>query len=132
MNNPYLQIIGLYWVVSSASIKGVISHGRTALAELVAELLHQLPSNESPTQKQADAAVQYIITGNRDVSLTASAAAGGSSSSTEAVARRKSSLGRPRDTWFTRLRKRGILVAAATVVAGATALATWLGWTPWS
>lgn len=39
---------------------------------------------------------------------------------------------RPPDRWWSRLRKRGLLVALATNVAAVVATLQWLGWTPWS
>ena len=36
------------------------------------------------------------------------------------------------DTWWTRWRKRGVVITLAAVVAAMVAVAQWLGWTPWS
>lgn len=36
------------------------------------------------------------------------------------------------ESWWTRWRKRGLLIGLATVVSAVAGVATWLGWTPWS
>lgn len=37
----------------------------------------------------------------------------------------------PRQSWWARLRKRGVLVAFMTIVAGVVTVFTWIGWKPW-
>jgi hypothetical protein len=55
-----------YFVVSNASIKGVVTQVRTALAELIADLVSLTPDGqEVPTQIAADQAIQFILTGER-------------------------------------------------------------------
>jgi hypothetical protein len=34
--------------------------------------------------------------------------------------------------WWTRWRKRGLLIGFATVFSAVAGVATWLGWVPWS
>jgi len=52
--------------VSNASILGLLVRIRTALAELVAELITLTPQDqEVPDKLAADQAVQFVITGDR-------------------------------------------------------------------
>jgi hypothetical protein len=56
----------VYWPVSNASLRGVLVGVRTALAELIAELVALTPdTQETPDKVAADQAVQFVITGNR-------------------------------------------------------------------
>ena len=56
----------VYWSVSNASIQGLLVRIRTALAELVAELITLTPQDqEVPDKVAADQAVQFVITGDR-------------------------------------------------------------------
>lgn len=36
-----------------------------------------------------------------------------------------------KEGWWTRWRKRGVLVALCTIVSAVIAVFTWIGWTPW-
>jgi len=56
----------VYWSVSNASIRGLLVRVRTALAELVAELIVLTPQDqEVPDKLAADQATQFVITGDR-------------------------------------------------------------------
>ena len=60
------RVAEVYWSVSSVSIQGVLVRIRTALAELVAELITLTPQDqEVPDRNAADQAVQFILTGDR-------------------------------------------------------------------
>jgi hypothetical protein len=62
----YDQITSLYWMISRSTITGVVSGVRTALNELVGELIATMPDdNESPTKQTVDAAVGFVVTGGR-------------------------------------------------------------------
>jgi hypothetical protein len=37
-----------------------------------------------------------------------------------------------KESWWARLRKRGMIVAFATIIVAGVAVFTWIGWTPWS
>ncbi|MGH3274608.1 MAG: hypothetical protein ACRDNZ_09880 [Streptosporangiaceae bacterium] len=64
--SPTSRVAEVYWSVSSASIRGILVRIRTALAELVAELIALTPHDqEVPGQAAADQAVQFVITGDR-------------------------------------------------------------------
>jgi hypothetical protein len=63
---PTSRVAEVYWSVSNASIRGVLVRVRTALAELVAELITLTPQDqEVPDKVAADQAVQFVITGDR-------------------------------------------------------------------
>lgn len=124
---PGARIIRLYWAVSRASIRAVVEHVRTSLAELVSEMVALMPDDQTvPTKDAADQAVGLVVGGKRNtVNVVASQAAAGSTSRAEAL--------RPGggDGWWQRWRKRGLIVGASTVVAAFAGVATWLDWAPW-
>jgi len=63
---PNSRVAEVYWSVSNASIRGILVRVRTALAELVAELITLTPQDqEVPDRVAADQAVQFVITGDR-------------------------------------------------------------------
>lgn len=66
--SPTSHVAEVYWSVSSASIRGILVRVRTALAELVAELVVLTPRDqEVPDKVAADQAVQFVITGDRAI-----------------------------------------------------------------
>ena len=61
------RVTRLYWQVSRSTIVGVITGVRTALAELVAEMLAAAPdAYQTPTKQAVDDAVHLVLTGNRN------------------------------------------------------------------
>ena len=65
---PNSRVAEVYWSVSKASVRGILSRVRTALAELVAELITLTPRDqEVPAKQAADQVVQFVITGDRSV-----------------------------------------------------------------
>jgi hypothetical protein len=181
------RVAEVYWSVSNASIRGVLVRVRTALAELVAELITLTPQDqEVPDKFAADDAVQFVITGDRPVihysrqqaadggtnvmvvgdpstgtvtvsgahgSAIGSQAANGANSTatgTQAVhaGRDAATAGHDatvtgagdqfgKEGWWARLRKRGMIVAFATIVDAIAAVGgtivgvwVWLGWKP--
>lgn len=65
-SSPNSRVAALYWAVSNASIQGLLVRVRTALAELVAELIAHTPQDqEVPDKLAADQATQFVITGDR-------------------------------------------------------------------
>jgi hypothetical protein len=128
----------IYWEVPLTSIQGVIMRIRTALTELIAELDEATPEGESlPTKTAADQALQLAIHGdNNQVNFSPQHASGGGSNSTT-VTSGNDTAGETATFWQ-RLRKRGAVVAIATIVSAivtiaalAVAVFTWIGWTPW-
>ncbi|MFC0431076.1 hypothetical protein [Kutzneria buriramensis] len=164
--DEYSRISAIYWDVSPVVLRGVLVRIRTALAQLVAELIALTPPDQSiPNQAAADAAIQFVVTGKRaTINLTTQHAEGGSTNTVTTAGAGGTAIGSQsagdnatvvgsqavhgdhntvagRDTagetepatkggWWTRLRKRGVLVALATIVAGIMAVLTWLGLTP--
>jgi hypothetical protein len=63
---PNSRVAEVYWSVSNASIRGILVRVRTALAELVAELIALTPQDQDvPDKVAADQAVHFVITGDR-------------------------------------------------------------------
>jgi AbiTii len=63
---PNTRVAEVYWSVPNASVRGILVRIRTALSELVAELITLTPQDQDvPDQAAADKAVQYVITGDR-------------------------------------------------------------------
>lgn len=117
----------LYWEVSRQAVEGIVEQVRTSLAELVGELLATLPPDaDTPSKQAADQAVQYIVSGKRNILNVTTAQATSGSTSTVLSAEHPPT----EDGWWTRWRKRGLLIGLATVVSGAAAVATWLNWVP--
>ncbi len=177
---PGSRVAAVYWAVSNASIRGILVRVRTALAELVAELIVLTPQDqEIPDKLAADQATQFVITGDRPTinyisqhatadgmnvtvgtaasgpvtvsgaygTAIGSQAANGANSSVvgsqalqgdhNAIAGRDTTrAGAPeqpaKEGWWARLRKRGMVVAFATIIGGVAAVFAWIGWTPWS
>ena len=64
--DPRSRVAEVYWAVSNASMRGLLVRIRTALAEMVAELIVLTPPNkEVPDKLAADQATQFVITGDR-------------------------------------------------------------------
>jgi hypothetical protein len=64
--SPTSRVAEVYWSVSNASLRGVLVRVRTALADLVAELIALTPQDqEVPDRVAAEQAVQFVITGGR-------------------------------------------------------------------
>lgn len=56
----------VYWSVPNAAIRGILVRIRTALSDLVAELIMLTPEDqEVPDKLAADQAVQFVVTGDR-------------------------------------------------------------------
>jgi AbiTii len=65
---PNSRVREVYWSVPNASILGILVRVRTALADLVAELIVLTPQDQAVPDKQAaDQVVQFVITGDRAV-----------------------------------------------------------------
>lgn len=63
---PNSRVAEVYWSVNNASIHGILVCIRTALAELVAELITLMPQDQDvPDKVAADQAIQFVITGDR-------------------------------------------------------------------
>jgi AbiTii len=183
---PNSHVAAVYWAVSDASIRGLLVRVRTALAELVTELIVLTPHDqEVPDKLAADQATQFVITGDRPTinyspqhatgggtnvtvstpalgAVTVSGADGTAIGSQTASGANSTMVGSQaalgdhnaiagqnaantaaneqptKEGWWARLRKRGMIVALATIIGGIAAVAStavavfaWIGWTPW-
>ncbi len=62
------RVADVYWSVPRSAIQGVLVRIRTALAELVAELVALTPEDQEVPDKQlADQVIQFVTTGDRSV-----------------------------------------------------------------
>lgn len=76
---PYQQIVSLYWVLSAPALSGVLDRIRTTLVELVAEMRAEMPdSSDTPSSEVADRAVQIVVHG-QNINVTAATATGSGS-----------------------------------------------------
>jgi hypothetical protein len=119
-----------YWEVQLVSIQGVLVRVRTALAELVAELISMTPEGQAVPDKQAaDQAVQLIITGDRNKITYIPQQASSGGANTLAI---ESPAGDSEpEHWWQRWRKRGLIISFSTFVAAVVTVFMWLGWAPW-
>jgi hypothetical protein len=133
------QITRLYWQVSRPAIAGVVIGVRTALAELVGELLAAAPDDDQPPSKQAvDAAVHFVVTGDRNtvtvVDSQTTTKGNAAITVTGSSDQPQVSSDQPQVTkegWWTRWRKRGLIIGLSTVVAVVVAVLQLVGWVPW-
>jgi hypothetical protein len=123
----YAQIHALYWTVAPSSIDGIIGRVRTALTEMVSELLAALPDDGTPPSKeQVDGAVQYSFTGNRGpIHIANSSATTGATSvaTADSTGLPSPATETPRRTFWQRFRDRGVIVGVAQVVGSLAGLA---------
>lgn len=114
-DEPYQQILALYWGVSPAAIHGVLDHIRTALTQLVAELRAGMADDdELPSPTAANQAVGVVVNGSRhNVQINTSQATGESAGSCVTA---KSE--RPEDDWSL-ARKVGAAVVGVAGIAAA-------------
>ncbi|MGY2025984.1 AbiTii domain-containing protein [Nocardia gipuzkoensis] len=59
-------IVDLYYKVSATAVAGVVSVVRTTLVEMVMDMAKDVPLDQLPTRREADAAVQVHVYGSRD------------------------------------------------------------------
>lgn len=119
--NPYQQIISLYWSISPSAIRGVLDQIRTALTQLVAELRASMSGDDDvPSAEAADQAVSVVVTGKRArVNVTTAQARGAQATATVSA----DSVHEPESGFWTRWRKIGaFVVGLATITAAAVAI----------
>jgi hypothetical protein len=130
------RIVHVFWEVARVSIRGMLVRIRTVLAELVAELEFATPEEQPiPDKAATDQAVQLTVTGSNNVLNVSSQHATGGGTNTAAAA---PPLPAEPGSWWARLRKRGAVVAFATIASCIVGIAslvvavfTLLGWKPW-
>lgn len=135
MADPNTIVESLYWSVPGSVVKGVLGRIRMALAEHVAELDAQNLQSQVPDRAAAEPAIKLRQTGGRlTVNQVVQQAGDGG---TNVAGGRDVTVAAPAHEaeggFWARLRKRGMVVAVSTIVAGITGLAglfQWLGWMP--
>jgi AbiTii len=126
------RITRLYWQVSRSTIVGVITGVRTALAELVAEMLAAAPdAYQTPTKQAVDDAVHLVLTGNRNTVTVVGSQTSANGAAVITVAGSTEKAQAENETWWQRWRKRGLIIGLATTVAAVAAVLQLYGWAPW-
>jgi len=127
---PYAQYHRVYYAASRAAIHGVVEGVRTALADLVSELVRTLPSDQQlPSKEQADQAVHFTVTGEHSqVSVTNSRASGSSTSTATTTVERTEK----DESWWKRWRKRGIIIGIFSMCGATAGVLNYLQIAPWS
>lgn len=115
--NRWQHINALYWSIMPAVIHGVLDNVRTALAELVSELIGTMPNNQQmPTPEQAHQAVGVAVYGKKSqVTVTTSQASG---EATSTITSQESSLPEESGFW-TRGRKIGAAIVGLAAIVTA-------------
>ncbi|WP_157995700.1 AbiTii domain-containing protein [Thermomonospora amylolytica] len=131
MEDEFQQILSLYWRVNRNTLKGLVDQVRSALVELVTEVINELPPGErTPAKTATDQALNVAVYGGKRNTVTLINAQAGGDTSVEAQSL-PSSPSQETETWWHRWRKRGIVVGASTFVAAVVAIFTWVEWKPW-
>jgi hypothetical protein len=129
LNESDSRVELVYWAVSSVTIAGLLSRIRTALAELLGEIIAAMPSDQTiPDKAAADQAVQIVVTGSRNRVVNYAAQSGIGRVGGLQVGALETS---PQESWWQRWRKRGLIIGLSTFVAAVVGVFTWLDWTPW-
>lgn len=114
--NPFQKIHRIYWSIAPMVIVGILDQVKTALAELIGELIAATPnSQETPTPEQAAQAVSVAISGSKGARVTVTTQQSGGSSTVSAP---------PEDdepTWWTKGRKIGAVIVGVFTIIGAIA-----------
>ncbi|MEV5721626.1 hypothetical protein AB0L41_47910 [Amycolatopsis mediterranei] len=110
------RILSLYWQVNRSAVAAIVTGVRTALAELVGELLAVAPDGQLPSRRGVDDATHFPVAGDRNIITVLNGHGVGGNSSVTLTAE----AGQPaRETFWQRWRKRGLMVSLTTVVPGA-------------
>lgn len=118
------QVTAIYWSVSHVTLEGVLDQIRTRLVELVAEMRAEMPDEtDVPSAAVADNAVNVIVHGKRPKFTVNTAQASGTGNQATATTTPPEN----RSAW---VKIGGFIVGVAGVVAAATGVALWLGWSP--
>lgn len=120
LGQQHTQIQAVYWAVSEVSLRGVVDHVRTMLAELVAEVRAAQPDEQAePQTQQVQQAVNVIIGGKARVGAVNTSQAASGDGQPEEV----DSAG-----WSTTKKVWSFVVGLATVLAAIIALMVWHPW----
>lgn len=114
--NPLQKIHRIYWSVSPVVVVGILDQVKTALAELIGELIAAIPdSQDTPTPEQAAQAVNVAISGSKGARVTVTTQQSGSSTSVAAPHEDNE------PTWWTRGRRIGAVIVGIFTIIGAVA-----------
>jgi hypothetical protein len=116
----------IYKKVSQQDLSRVVYQLRVSLAELLSEITMSTPDGqEMPTKDAVDRAMRVVVSGKGNtVTLINSQAYNGSSSIEVPTSSSP-------DSWWQRIRKRGLIVGLSTFLAAVAGIAVWFEWTPW-
>jgi hypothetical protein len=124
--DAFQAVHAVYWKIRPETLRGVVDQIRAALTVLIGELVRSLPpGTETPTSGAASQALNLAIAGggSHTLNLVNNQVSSGGTNTT--------STAEPTDgSWWSRWRKRGIVVGIATVLAAVAGVGTWLGWIP--
>ncbi len=122
-DNPYQQIVSIYWSISPTAIQGVLDQIRTALTQLVAELRANMPDDDDvPSVEAANQAVSVVVTGERSSVHVTTAQASGPEATATATASADPQLAGLLSQLEILLRSEGETAAAETVAHLATVI----------
>jgi hypothetical protein len=130
LNDPFVDIHRVYHCVMRTAIHGVVEAVRTALADIIGEMLRVLPKDDlEPPRELADQAVHFMSTGERSTIVFNTSQASTGSTSTATLSRPEPAKD---ESWWKRWRNRGIAVGIATILGATATVLSWLEIAPWS
>lgn len=130
IGDPFVEVTRVYYCVMRPAFHGVVEAVRTALADIIGEMLRVLPQDDiEPPKELADQAVHFMNTGERATIVINTSQASGGSTSTATMTRTEP---KPNESWWKRWRNRGIAVGIATILGATATVLTWLQIAPWS
>jgi hypothetical protein len=125
IGDRFQRVMEVYWAVSGPALQGIVDGVRTALAELIGELLAGMPEGQDvPSAELTNQAVNVAVSGKKSrVTVAAAQASPGGVNSVTPAAREE-----VEPPFWTTARKIGaVVVGVATVLATVVAILEWLG-----
>jgi hypothetical protein len=125
IGDRFQQVMEVYWAVSGSALQGIVDRVRTALAELIGELLAGMPEDQNvPSAELANQAVNVAVSGKKSrVTVAAARSSRGGVSNVTPAARED-----VESPFWTTSRKIGaVVVGIATILAAVVAILEWLG-----
>lgn len=125
IGDQFQRIMEVYWAVSGSALQGIVDRVRTALAELIGELLAGMPEGQDvPSAELTNQAVNVAVSGKKSRVTVAAAQSspGGVSSVTPAASEDVES-----PFWTTARKIGAVIVGIATVVAAVVTILQWQG-----
>lgn len=127
--NPFVVVTGVFWSVMPVTLHGIVEAVRTRLADLVGEMIRVLPSEDiTPPKELADQAVHFVNSGERATIVVNTSMASGHSTSTATASPPTPAA---EESWWKRLRKKGIVLTLIAAAAGVAGVLNWLHVYPW-